>query len=333
MSSKTLHLVDPQLLDFLEQYPAQAITEETVQAWRTAGPAIEDAVPEMGVQLAELAVEGPAGVAAIGLRVYRPLQPERGVGCILHVHGGGFMGGGAAALERLDRTLCHELGCVVATVDYRLAPETRYPGSLDDCHAALSWVFAHAGELGVDRSRIGVMGESAGGGLAAALALRTRDEGMLQLAFQHLRYPMIDDRTGVSRDPNPCTGEFVWTRQNNAFAWSALLGEPAGSEHVPAYAAPARAAVLEGLPPAYIAVGALDLFVDEDVEYAQRLMRAGVPTELHVYPGAVHVFDFHPSAEIARRARCDSLAALARFLGRSLQERPVAEGSDSATRG
>src|SRR5262249_40240850 len=154
------------------------------------------------------------------------------------------------------------------------------PGSIEDCYAGLSWLFGHVAEFGVDPRRIGVMGESAGGGFAAALALLTRDRGEFKLAFQHLIYPMIDDRTCVVSDPHPFTGEFIWTASSNHFGWSALLGAPPGSEGISPYAAAARANNVAGLPPTFLSTATLDLFLEENIEYARRLMRAGVPVEL-----------------------------------------------------
>jgi triacylglycerol lipase len=158
------------------------------------------------------------------------------------------------------------------------------------------------------------MGESAGGGLAAALALLARDRGEYRLAFQHLIYPMIDDRTVVASDPHPYTGEYVWTAESNAFGWASLLGVPPGSDGVSPYAAAARAETLKGLPPTFISTGALDLFLEEDLEYARRLTREGVPVELHVYPGAYHAFNIAAGAGVAQAAQRDSLAALRRAL-------------------
>jgi acetyl esterase/lipase len=178
----------------------------------------------------------------------------------------------------------------VVSVDYRLAPETRFPGAVEDCYAALAWLVSQAERLGVDRERVAIGGESAGGGHAAALALLVRQRGDIKLCLQMLDSPMLDDRTGSTRDAHPYCGEFVWTPASNRFGWRALLGVEPGGPEVPVEAVPARVADLSGLAPAFILVGALDLFLEEDMEYARRLTRVGVPTELHVIPGAFHGF-------------------------------------------
>ena len=246
--------------------------------------------------------------------MHRPRKRERTSGAILHIHGGGYVNGDPMSLAPLHRAMALDLGCVIVSVDYRLAPETRAPGAVEDCYAALAWLFLEAQGLEVDPARVGVLGESAGGGLAAALALLVRDRGEHRLAFQHLIYPMLDDRTCVSAEQNAFAGEFIWSRENNRFGWSSLLGVEPGSADISPYAAPARAVDLTGLPPAYIAVGALDLFIDEDMAYARRLIHAGVPTELHVYPGAFHGFHFDQAAAVTLKANADSNAALRRAL-------------------
>ena len=217
---------------------------------------------------------------------------------VLHMHGGGYTGG-AAAMFFPATVPCAALDCVIVSVDYRLAPATAFPGSLEDNYAALTWLHKSAGELGVDASRIAVMGESAGGGHAAMLAIAARDRGEVPLKFQALVYPMLDDRTGSTRQAPPHIGTMVWTAEANRRGWSALLGVPAGSDRVPEGAVPARIANLAGLPPTYIAVGGIDLFVEEDIDYAQRLIEAGVPVDLNVVPGAYHGFDiFEPNARV-----------------------------------
>jgi acetyl esterase/lipase len=197
-------------------------------------------------------------------------------------------------------------------VEYRLAPETVAPGALEDCYAALRWLHTAADEISVDRTRIAIGGESAGGGLAAALALLARDRGELPICFQLLIYPMLDDRTVTAEARNPFTGQFVWTPSANRFGWTALLGHEPGVADVSPYAAAARASDLSGLPPAYICVGALDLFVDEDIAYAKRLLRAGVPTELHIFPGAYHAFEMAVDAAVTVAAQRERRTALAR---------------------
>ena len=315
VSVNTRHLVDENLLPFLDALPAFQFNEETLPLIRANAfplpPASDEAVAAIRVESRH--VPGPIGAPDVGLMLYRPCRSTDPIGCILHIHGGGYVAGSAAALEPLHRQLSHELGCAIVSVEYRLAPEAHYPCAIEDCYAALNWLAETAEALGIDPTRIGVMGESAGGGLAAALALMARDRDGPGLAFQHLIYPMLDDRTSTS-EPHPHAGEFIWTAESNAFGWRSLLGTEPGGPDVPPYASAARAVDLAKLPPTYIATGALDLFGDENLEYARRLMRAGVPTELHVYPGAYHGFDVFGEAPISRRARGDSIAALTKGL-------------------
>ena len=262
----------------------------------------------------DVTVPGPEGAPDVTLRIHTPVGLEGPAPCVYSIHGGGYVFGHRSQDDlRFDRW-CPMLGFIGVSVEYRLAPETPWPGPLDDCYAGLRWVFSHAAELGVDPARIGIAGASAGGGLAAALALLARDRGELHPSFQLLAYPMIDDRqqTDSSRWAVP-----IWSPAHNRFGWDSYLGELAGADDVPALAAPARADDLTGLPPALVYVGTLDGFCDEDVLYAMRLYQAGVPTELHVYPGAPHAFDgFAPSSALARRCMHDILEWLAGALGR-----------------
>ena len=308
--SHSRHLVDPELLPLLEAFPTVAITSENLAELRARDLPLPP-VDDCGVNWEERALDGPE--APVAVRIYKPRSVTGPIGCIFHIHGGGFVGGSVAEVEFLHRPLAGDLECAIISVDYRIAPETKFPGNIEDCYAALAWTFAHADELGIDRNRIGLMGESAGGGLSAALALLARDRGEYPLAFQHLIYPMLDDRTCVA-EPNPFTGEFIWHAQNNLFGWTALLGEEPGGQGVSPYASPARATDLSGLPPTFIGTAALDLFVDENLEYARRLIRAGVPTELHVWPGAFHGFDLMPGPAVSDAARGTSREALRRAL-------------------
>ncbi len=310
------HLVDPELLDFLNGFAQLVLSSEIIDLVRQNTAQESQSLPDSGavVDVMRVLAPGPSGAPDVGVIVYRPIERTAPLPCILHMHGGGFVFGAAAADGRQHRAIAHELSCCIVSVDYRLAPETPFPGAIEDCYAALRWLVADAQALEIDPARIGVMGESAGGGLAAALALLARDRGQFSLAFQHLIYPMLDDRTGRAGDPDLFAGEFVWTAHNNRFGWTALLGDQAGGAAVSPYAAAARATDLSGLPPTYLATAALDLLVGENLQYAQRLMRAGVPVELQVYPGAFHAFDYDPRASVSARARADSRAALRRAL-------------------
>ena len=308
--SRSRHLVDPDLLPLLEFFPAVTITGDNLTQIRNRDVS-RPPVADSGADWEEQTIDGPE--TPIVVRVYRPREGSGPLGCIFHIHGGGFVGGSVAEWEFLHRPLAGDLQCAIVTVDYRLAPETHFPGNIEDCYAGLVWTFANADVLGIDRARIGVMGESAGGGLAAALALMARDRGEHRLAFQHLIYPMLDDRTCVS-EPHPYAGEFVWLPADNHFGWTALLGRQPGGEGISQYAAPARATDLSGLPPTFIGTAALDLFVNEDIDYARRLIHAGVATELHVWPGAFHGFDLAPGPVVANAARSASHDALRRAL-------------------
>ena len=258
-------------------------------------------------------VPGAAGDPDVTLRIFTPPGARTDRSVIYWIHGGGYMFGSALVSEpRLERWAA-EFDCVIVSVEYRLAPESPYPGPLDDCYAGLAWTVEHATDLGIDPAGVVIGGASAGAGLAAALALLARDRGDIPIAYQLLIYPMIDDRnvtpsSQIDRAP-------IWPRPANLLGWRAYLGERAGTDDVPAYAAPARADDLQGLPPAWIGVGTLDVFRDEDITYAQRLLQAGVPTELHVYPGAPHGFEgITPATDVARRCQRDIDDALRRAL-------------------
>jgi acetyl esterase/lipase len=266
------------------------------------------------VSLEIFTVPGPEAGQEIRVLAYRPENASGPLPAIFHIHGGGYVLGTPEMMDAVNRDLAVDLGCAIFSVDYRLAPETPFPGAIEDCYAGLQWVVSHAAQLRIDPSRIGVKGESAGGGLAAALALLVRDRKEISLAFQHLIYPMIDDRTCVAVDPHPFTGAYIWTPEGNRFGWSALLGTAPGSAEVSPYAAAARAEDLAGLPPSFISVGALDLFFEENMDYARRLARAGVAVELHVYPGAFHGFEMAQAARVSVAALLNSREALRRAL-------------------
>jgi acetyl esterase/lipase len=259
-------------------------------------------------------IPGHAGVPPVRIYLIVPASPAaQPRSAILHIHGGGFIGGDPRTDLGNLRHLSQALDCVVVSVDYRLAPATRFPGSLEDNYSALLWLHENASTLGVNPARIAVMGESAGGGHAAMLAIAARDRAQVPLVAQVLVYPMLDDRTGSSRPAPPGIGTILWTARQNREGWTALLGVPAGSRHVPAGSVPAREASLAGLPRTFIGVGSLDLFVDEDIDYARRLIDAGVPTDLLVVPGAFHGFQLMASqATVSQRFKAAIQEALAR---------------------
>lgn len=240
-------------------------------------------------------------------------DPAKRRPAILHTHGGGFVSGTAFSMLADLQRLALELDCTIVTVDYRLAPETDFRGSTADNYAALQWLHSEASSLGVDAGRIAVMGESAGGGHAALLALKARDMGKIRLVAQVLVYPMLDDRTGTTMNPPAPIGTIVWNPTKNRFGWQAFLGMAPGTDKTPAEAVPARRDDLAGLPPTFIGVGAIDLFVDEDIAYARRLINAGVPTQLEVVPGAFHGFDgIGASTQVAKDFTASKVAALKR---------------------
>jgi triacylglycerol lipase len=309
----TRHLVDPQLvaaLDFFQPLDTDpASIPATREMFRAMVPPLAS-YKRRSVAIEARAVPGPAGAAEVPVLIYRPRRAKGALPVFLHIHGGGYVFGSAAASGPDCVATAHAIGCMVVSVDYRLAPETPAPGAVEDCYAVLAWLNREAVALGIDPARIAVGGESAGGGLAAALCLLARDRGEYRICFQRLVYPMLDDRTCTRPRANPHVGDFVWRPAYNVFGWRAYLGAEPGGDGVSPYAAPARAPDLSGLPPAYLCVGALDLFLEEDMDYAGRLLAAGVPTELHVIPGAYHAFELSFESDVAIRSQADRLRAL-----------------------
>jgi acetyl esterase/lipase len=306
MSSR--HLIRPELMPYLEAFPFQSMTAEMAAMMR-ANPMPLPPPPEIpNLAVSERRAPGQAGAPDVRVLVFQPTDRTEPMPAILHIHGGGYVIGAPEMNEASNRELAADLGCVIVSVDYRLAPDTPFPGPVEDCYAALKWLHANAAELGVDPGRIAIQGESAGGGLAAGLALLARDRGEVPLIFQFLLYPMLDDRP--AGEPHPYTGEFVWNQDSNRFGWSAYLGHEPGGPDVSPYAAAARAENLAGLPPTAIVTGALDLFLEENMEYARRLTRAGVPVDLQVYSGAFHGFQVAPDTELSRRFRRDHREAM-----------------------
>ena len=318
------HRLDPELVAPLDAWHTATkggINLHDIPATRKmmdelAAAQMAKAAPIEGVTSVDKKVPGPKGGPDVFVRVYQPTDRPAILPALLWIHGGGYVLGSVERDDLLAKHLARVGQCVVASVEYRLAPEYPFPAPVEDCYAALKWLATHSAELGVNKSRIAIGGASAGGGLAAGLAVLTRDRAEIELTFQLLIYPMIDDRN-VAPASTTAPDTYVWTRENNRMGWQAYLGQAPGGKDVSPYAAASRAADLKGLAPAYIPVGDLDLFLDENITYAQRLLAAGVPTELHVYPGAFHGFNgFVPNAEVSRRFNLDRDNALKRMLHR-----------------
>ena len=256
--------------------------------------------PGPDVTVRELVVPGPSGAPDVGIRVFQPVGLAAPAPVLFWIHGGGLIGGSPEQDDRASITFARELGITVAAVRYRLAPVHPAPAAIDDVHAGLRGLLAHAAELDIDLAQLVIGGASAGGGLAAALVQRLHDDGDVPVAFQLLVYPMLDDRTPDRTDMDT-TNTRIWTPKSNLFGWTSYIGDRRGSADVPAYWAAARREELTGLPPAWIGVGTLDLFHDEDVEYARRLEEAGVPVQLDVIDGVFHGFDaVYPTTGVAQ---------------------------------
>ncbi|WP_263055257.1 alpha/beta hydrolase [Curtobacterium sp. RIT-PI-V] len=249
-----------------------------------------------------------------GVRVFTPAGGGTGA-ALLFVHGGGMVIGNAAQEDARLAGIAHDLGIVTVSVEHRLAPEHRFPAHLDDCFEAWQWVQQHAADRGIDPGRVAVGGQSAGGGLAASLAQRIRDELPVQPAAQWLFCPMLDDRTAADRSLD-ALGHFLWNNRSNRIGWSAYLGKHPGRQDLPPYASPARRTDLSGLPPAWIGAGDIELFFAEDKAYADALQSAGVETTFEAVAGAPHAFEsVVPNAPVAREYRRGALNWLADRLG------------------
>lgn len=299
--------IDPEIAESLRGFPDFDFSLDKLPAMRAGSIFEPQSAPD--IERVELTTE-PDGVA---LSVLRPVESANEPPVLYWMHGGGMVIGNRHMDDARLIEWCRSLGCVCISVEYRLAPEASYPAPLDDCEAGLRFIVEHADDLRIDSRRIGIGGRSAGGALAAGLALRCRDGANVPLAFQYLEYPMLDDR-GLTPS-SQLEGLPVWTRESNTFGWRSYLGDRYGTDDVPADAAPARVSELSCLPSTFIGVGTADCLRDESIDFAARLCRAAVPTELHVYAGAVHGFDMFADTAVARTAARDSADWLARQFG------------------
>jgi acetyl esterase/lipase len=314
----SLDNLDPELRPFIDAYLSFGLSYDAdgLRASREGMNAMLQATPLVrpaSVLVADVTIPGPAGDPDLTLRIYRPASAAP-VPALYWMHGGGMMLGSFAMDDALLVSAVERLGLAAVSVEYRLAPEHPDPAPVEDCYAGLAWTAAHASEYGIDPDRIAVGGASAGGGLAAGTALLARDRRGPHVAFQLLLEPMLDDRA-LTFSSTAYESGIVWNRNANRQGWTALLGDRIGTGAVSCYAAPARADDLTGLPPAFVDVGEIETFRDESIDYAQRLLAAGVSTELHVYRGAFHGFDLMaPDSTAGRLAWTLRWAALTRAL-------------------
>ena len=310
----TRHLVDPEVWPIVELLPSLEFDAETLALARAGFTSFAEAAEIVLPATARAATR--ADGSAVDLFVFDPHPGATDRAALVHIHGGGMILGTARDMQAGPSAMAAALGIPVISVEYRLAPETPFPGPQQDCLDGLAWVAANAAELGIDPARIAIVGESAGGGLAAATALMARDTGGPKLAAQVLIYPMLDHRTGsdACRWNNRTTGEWVWTRSANRFGWEALRGDYAADDAHKGWFSPALADDLSGLPPTLLLTGSLDLFFDEDLDYARRLVDSGVPVELHSYPGAIHAFNMMAEAAISQAFSRDLVSGIARLL-------------------
>ena len=313
----TRHLVDREIAPIIDLFPRVDLGAAPIAQIRAKAAETYSILPSPVIAPERLLVPSIHGGPDIMVFLYRPAAMRPGGGAILHIHGGGMVMGSVEQMQAGPAALAAAAGVPVASVEYRLAPEHPFPAPQEDCHSALAWLAGQADALGFDAGRIIIAGESAGGGLAAALAIMARDLGGPAIAGQLLTYPMLDHRTGGDACPyqNPTTGEFIWTRASNRFGWRALQGDYKIDDARRGWFSPSLAEDLSNLPPAYIATGSLDLFFDENLDYARRLVAAGVPVDLHSYAGAIHAFNAIPDAALSQRFNGGLLAAAAIMAG------------------
>lgn len=306
--------VHPELIGHLMATPEIKLDWETVDInmVRQLANEVSKSNPQSrdeSITISDRLIPGPAGVPELRVRIYEPIEKKGVLPGLLWIHGGGYVMGTPNGDDALCQRFVSEAKCIVVSVDYRLAPENPFPAPLEDCYMALTWFATHAGELGVDVSRIAIAGASAGGGLTAALALLARDRKGPAIIFQMPLYPMIDHRN-ITPSSIEITDYRVWNRDYNIKAWELYLGQNHEGAVSP-YASPTLATDLSGLPPTYTCIGSLDPFRDETIDYVARLNQAGVPTEFHLYPGCYHGFEVGvPDAKVSQRALTQYVEAL-----------------------
>jgi acetyl esterase/lipase len=312
---------DPELaaaMDFLPEGTMDLSKPvETREAFMQLIDMLNDGLDKSGVVTEDRDIPGPDGAPDVPVRIYTPEGLAEATAGIVHIHGGGFVVGNLDSELGSAISLCRQLGVVVVSVDYRLAPEHPYPAGLEDCYSALKWTHDNHASLNIDPARIAVLGMSAGGGLSAALSLLAKQRGGPAICFQYLGIPEVDDRL-ETKSMQDFVDTPMWNRPNAEMSWDAYLGDSysRGADDVPINAAPARASLedLSGLPPAYVSTMEFDPLRDEGIEYALKLVRAGVSTELHSFPGTFHGSSLMTHARVSQREAKEQISVLGRAL-------------------
>lgn len=308
------HLVDKQLVDFFDRFPRFTLNDYTVEAIRALDAAMiktAETLPK-AVMREEMWLPNYTETGTVRALLYRPVGTTEQRGAYLHIHGGGMVLGKPEQSDIANIELCETLGIVILSVDYRLAPKNPFPAALHDCYAALAYLHENAKVLDVDTKRIAIGGESAGGGLAASLAIFARDKKQYAISHLHLIYPMLDNQTGKNGIPdNSDIGEFYWTRENNQYGWNAYL---TGADPAEAYV-PMATSDLSNLPPTWIGVGDLDLFLPENLAFAEKLKLAGVDAEIETYSGAPHAFNIVRDTDVSKLYMANFKKRLAHKIG------------------
>jgi len=306
--------IHPELLQAAKMTPSFAISKINLWLIRLLMSLIPTPKTPEDILVENIFIPGQDDRTKIRLRIYKPKTIASPTPVLVWLHGGGYVIGKPEMDDLSCAQYVRELGIIIVSVDYRYAPKNPFPVGLEDSYSALKWAVAHSQQLGMDAKRIAIGGASAGGGLAAALVQHAHDRQEVKPVFQLLVYPMLDDRTVLRADIDDSNSP-TWSQKSNRFGWESYLGKKCGAEDVPEYSVPARREDLSGLPQAWIGVGTVDIFHDEDVAYAQRLMERGIECELYIVPGAFHGFDiFDTQIPIVQDFRKSQIAALKKNL-------------------
>ncbi|MEW6402167.1 MAG: alpha/beta hydrolase [Chloroflexota bacterium] len=310
--------IHPELRQIARKAPKLTYSNKNVWLLNLLIRLLPAPAPSPDIRVENFFIPGKEERTKIRLRLYEPKSVSTPTPVLLWMHGGGYVIGRPEQNDVSCAQWVRELGITVVSVDYRYGSKYPFPAGLEDCYSALKWVASHSQQISVDETRIAIGGESAGGGLAASLVHLAYDRQEVKPVFQLLVYPMLDDGTALRADIDD-RNNITWNQKSNRFGWESYLGKKCGAEDLPEYSVPARRKDLSGLAPAWIGVGTLDLFYDEDMAYAQRLNESGVKCEMNIVPGAFHGFDvFDPDIPIVQDFRKAQIAALRTYMDKTI---------------